>query len=87
MTLPLGSSLPSAHLPGVDSGKACTDASAACSGIFFDASISRCFLKAVHPAVWTFIPGEEGDATDLIGGCEMWSGVVNAEMDKICCVD
>ncbi|ORX38943.1 hypothetical protein BD324DRAFT_617950 [Kockovaella imperatae] len=64
---------------------ACNRYGSACAGIFFDASISRCFLKGVHPTTWSFVRGEEDDGTDLIGGCELWSSIVGPEMDAECC--
>ncbi|RSH95422.1 hypothetical protein EHS25_000512 [Saitozyma podzolica] len=64
----------------------CNAYGGACSGVYFDHSIKKCFLKGTHTGAWTFEQEEDNDGVDLVGGCSLWSAVVPAEMDESCCV-
>jgi hypothetical protein len=53
----------------------CNAYGGACSGVYFDHSIKKCFLKGTHTGVWTFEQEEDNDGVDLVGGCALWSAV------------
>ncbi|GFZ51460.1 hypothetical protein JCM24511_09225 [Saitozyma sp. JCM 24511] len=64
----------------------CNAYGGACSGVYFDHSAKKCFLKGTHTGAWTFEEEEDNDGVDLVGGCALWSAVVPSEMDESCCV-
>ncbi|KAK8843472.1 hypothetical protein IAR55_007129 [Kwoniella newhampshirensis] len=74
--------------PRADCVNVCNKYGAACSGIFYDDTISRCYLKGTKKDSWSFTETDEDeDGTDLLGGCAAWQGIVPKEMDDVCCRD
>jgi hypothetical protein len=53
----------------------CNAYGGACSGVYFDHSAKKCFLKGTHTGDWTFEQEEDNDGVDLVGGCSLWSAV------------
>lgn len=56
--------------------QSCNKYGGSCSGVFYDSSAKRCYLKGVHTAAWSFEKADDtSDGIDLVGGCALWSTV------------